>query len=965
MADNDSFRDSLNKSASFPKSLVYHRAYEHVLEAHVDRLNEQDDRLFSCEDKTNLELWEYGAQSTGFKSHHFNNSTQLRNHFVGGQLFAEVDPQCRFMFVHAAHSRAKLKVTRYMLTVALTYHQAMAPFVDFLFSFGKQEYPRDFHFSGFYHETHLNNDQPNLHLPDLGRSGTDFKMCYNLKSVEPSSSQPHFPWSVRQLAVYHSFDVVTGKAFWTMIKGDELIKQRIKAATNPDNHPNLDMSSAAQAFCVALTVQLIIFDWCREQWRWYISYLEGLQEITTCRALTMRFDRPSARPAQPSNISPPRAATTPPGKIKRAVTRIFRRASLAIRTLSPSIPLAPILHPAAPPPEFEPDFESTELFSFSDLQNVQSYEEKVSELLLVIRSNIKIVSDIKAYYMDLVASTNFPDEIKTGCSSKIRDFEKTVFSIVNDLEMQHSRASMLLSTLTNRKGLLNGALNYCNMEASKRFAEKAAASTSEMQIMTEEMNALAQKTKQETVSMRIITLVTLFFLPGTFISTIMSTDILQYSKIPDTNNFKEDYSSTALKRYATITLPLMAMTFAAWAWLYLTATTRRGGWSLHSSVLVKSAKTTIFEGSGGSTILGSLDDTGSQSKGNAKCRLGRLMQKRVSYLKMQSGISASQELHTAFQTLVSTESQRGLLVTIEKESLVPSAILSPSTGSFTSDLSLLTPHITPKTALYIILRRYETSSPAPFVAITYVPDAAPVRQKMLFASTRLTLVRELGIERFRESIFANREDELTEAGFKKHDKHNELEAPLTEEEVSLGEVKRKEAEEGRGMSERKSHVSSGVSMPITDDALAALKSLASGDGEGDNLVQLKIDIPTETMELASITSTPIESLPTTISPTEPRYSVYRFAHSHNGETTSPILFIYTCPSGSKVKERMLYAASSRSAVQVAEAEAGLKIERRIESSSPEDVTEESIMEDLHPKVEVKRAFERPKRPGRR
>jgi Mg2+ and Co2+ transporter CorA len=56
------------------------------------------------------------------------------------------------------------------------------------------------------------------------------------------------------------------------------------------------------------------------------------------------------------------------------------------------------------------------------------------------------------------------------------------------------------------------------MEASKRFAEKAEASTREMQFMTEEMNALAQKTKQETVSMRIITLVTLFFLPGTFIS---------------------------------------------------------------------------------------------------------------------------------------------------------------------------------------------------------------------------------------------------------------------------------------------------------------------------------------------------------------------------------------------------------------------------------------------------------------
>jgi twinfilin-like protein len=107
---------------------------------------------------------------------------------------------------------------------------------------------------------------------------------------------------------------------------------------------------------------------------------------------------------------------------------------------------------------------------------------------------------------------------------------------------------------------------------------------------------------------------------------------------------------------------------------------------------------------------------------------------------------------------------------------------------------------------------------------------------MLFASTRLTLVRELGIERFRETIFATTKEELTKEGFEKHDKHVKLAAPLTEEEQTLGDVKRKEAEEGRGMNERKSHVSSGVSMPVSDDALSALKQLNNEGGE--NLVQL-------------------------------------------------------------------------------------------------------------------------------
>lgn len=56
------------------------------------------------------------------------------------------------------------------------------------------------------------------------------------------------------------------------------------------------------------------------------------------------------------------------------------------------------------------------------------------------------------------------------------------------------------------------------MEASRLYAETSQLSARRMELMTEEMHFIAVKTKEETVSMRIITWVTLFFLPGTFIS---------------------------------------------------------------------------------------------------------------------------------------------------------------------------------------------------------------------------------------------------------------------------------------------------------------------------------------------------------------------------------------------------------------------------------------------------------------
>lgn len=56
------------------------------------------------------------------------------------------------------------------------------------------------------------------------------------------------------------------------------------------------------------------------------------------------------------------------------------------------------------------------------------------------------------------------------------------------------------------------------MEANKHLTQKSQQSADKMESITVQMHKIAVKTEKETISMRIITLVTLFFLPGTFIS---------------------------------------------------------------------------------------------------------------------------------------------------------------------------------------------------------------------------------------------------------------------------------------------------------------------------------------------------------------------------------------------------------------------------------------------------------------
>jgi twinfilin-like protein len=128
----------------------------------------------------------------------------------------------------------------------------------------------------------------------------------------------------------------------------------------------------------------------------------------------------------------------------------------------------------------------------------------------------------------------------------------------------------------------------------------------------------------------------------------------------------------------------------------------------------------------------------------------------------------------------------------------------------------------------------------------------------------------------------------------------------------------------------------------------------------------KIDVATETIDLADKSNVTVSALSSTISSTEPRYSFFKYNYSSpDGSSLSPIIFIYTCPTASKIKERMVYASSRSWALKIAETDAGLKVEKKLEMSEPDEISESSIEEEFKPKVDVKKAFDRPKRPGRK
>lgn len=88
-------------------------------------------------------------------------------------------------------------------------------------------------------------------------------------------------------------------------------------------------------------------------------------------------------------------------------------------------------------------------------------------------------------------------------------------------------------------------------------------------------------------------------------------------------------------------------------------------------------------------------------------------------------------------------------------------------------------------------------------------------------------------------------------------------------------------------------------------------------------------MPEEAIELVGVSETDAAGLSGRLSKDEPRYSFFRYRREAEGREDGDVAFIYTCPPGSKVKERMVYACSVRGVMATASKEVGLEVTKRV------------------------------------
>ncbi|KAJ6191814.1 hypothetical protein J3E72DRAFT_35523 [Bipolaris maydis] len=188
-----------------------------------------------------------------------------------------------------------------------------------------------------------------------------------------------------------------------------------------------------------------------------------------------------------------------------------------------------------------------EIYEPQDIQDLQHWQDEANAVVMVLESNAKIVGALHSFYKNLVSREDFPSVLKTNCEDHFHAFFSQLDEIMGDFDMQLTRAKLLVKIISDRKELV---LQHLHRQASDR---------------TEQLN---KNLEREAVVMRIITIVTLLYLPATFVSTFFGTDVIKYQDQDQNagNSENGSFSSLALERWLQVTIPLTFLTlFGAWS----------------------------------------------------------------------------------------------------------------------------------------------------------------------------------------------------------------------------------------------------------------------------------------------------------------------------------------------------------------------------------------------------------------
>ncbi|XP_031424271.1 twinfilin-2-like [Clupea harengus] len=342
----------------------------------------------------------------------------------------------------------------------------------------------------------------------------------------------------------------------------------------------------------------------------------------------------------------------------------------------------------------------------------------------------------------------------------------------------------------------------------------------------------------------------------------------------------------------------------------------------------------------------------------------------------QTGIHATPELRD-FLAKARGGVIRIIKIVIRNEQLVLGAYSEPSQSWDRDYDHFLLPLLDAQEPCYILYRLDSQNAQGyEWLFISWSPDHCPVRLKMVYAATRATLKKEFGGGHVKDEMFGTVQEDVCFQGYLRHMASCSSPAPLTSAEQELHRIKLTEDKVVRDERRRLptpigrpkvmteicvGNKLQGLAFPLQEEAKRAFVQLKH---KLINYIQLRVDVEKETIELVHTNPTETRDLPFRIPANAPRYHLFLYKHSHQGQLLESLVFIYSMPGHNcSIKERMLYSSCLNRLLDEVERDYHLEVAKKVEIDSGEGLTEEFLYEEVHPKSNsVKQTFAKPRGP---
>lgn len=407
----------------------------------------------------------------------------------------------RHAFIRSQTSRDPFNCSAAMFKYLLTFQQVSESFLDSVYTFGDQDEPLDFCLAiSACDNTSALPDHNLTHLPRRGRSGREIRISYLLRSIEHDGRDEdgHWPWQIRQTAVYHSFDLKNGRSFWLTLKGNDLLKKRVEASSNdlgfPEQALDSDQDADAAYLNTTLATHLLYFAWCDEYWRPFINDVEksvrGILEHAREARIDDHLDDERLNLATfPKSIRHAHSSQLNINRLQRAGMGYSDPSSPAWSWCYLKSALAGLTTPRTCCQDIK-DLEKAQGertdstrrhslrvdtkevldgFRVKDVQTLQTFNDRIQKALLTIKLSIKTIQEIYIYYDDLRSKPAMSNSLKPGYEDCIDDFSSQVQLIVHRLHTRQTQLECLALQITQGNALVS--LMLLNLSFSRRSAD--------------------------------------------------------------------------------------------------------------------------------------------------------------------------------------------------------------------------------------------------------------------------------------------------------------------------------------------------------------------------------------------------------------------------------------------------------------------------------------------------------------